>query len=488
MSIPIDKIKNLPQAPGVYFFYGSDKQLLYIGKATNLRSRVQSYFRGMVDEERAENLQLGTLDESADGNVQDIRKISEVAGRSEWIGLMVAQVSDIAFEQTDSVLEALILESNLIKKHQPKYNTLEKDDKSFSYFAITKEEFPRILIIRKTDFKKYVIPNLFRDIEEHSEMLKQVQHDKHDGIKKPKKLMPEKLQAVFGPYSSKMQMQTALKIIRRIFPFHAHKQTTEKGCLDFQLGSCPGPYAGAISKDDYKKNIRGIRMILEGKKKSLLRMLEKEMQVSAKKLEFEKAASLRNKIYALEHIRDVALMTRDFEEKSSVISHQSSENLKAMRIEAYDISNISGDHAVGSMVVFENGKPNKAEYRKFKIKTVEGSNDVAMMREILLRRFKNPWAMPDLVLLDGGQGHANMMGELILELGLDVLVVAVAKGKTRKNLNFQFPISNKISISQFPMELQNFLSDDNLVKSIMDEAHRFAITFHKHRRSKSFLK
>lgn len=472
MSTITDKIKNLPLAPGVYFFYAENKELLYIGKATNLRSRVGSYFRGLEDGKG-------------------------VAGRSEWISSMIFQVADIAFEQADSVLEALILESNLIKKHQPKYNTLEKDDKSFSYFVITKEEFPRIMIVRKTDLDKMSKSKL--------QISNKIQKSNDKNTLKNFKYKDIVVAKSFGPYSSKMQMQIALKIMRRIFPFHAHKQKSEKGCLDFQLGNCPGPYAGAISKDDYKKNIRGIRMILEGKKKNLLRMLEKEMQASAKKHEFEKAASLRNKIYALEHIRDVALMTREFEsDESRIMNHESRESelanfenelteklipkqLKPARIEAYDISNISGDHAVGSMVVFENGKANKSQYRKFKIKTVVGSNDVGMMREVLLRRFKNDWPMPDLVLLDGGQGHANMMSELVLELGLDVLVVAVAKGKTRKNLNFQFPISNKFPISQFPIVLQNFLENDNLVKSIMDEAHRFAITYHRKVRGKSSL-
>ena len=169
------------------------------------------------------------------------------------------------------------------------------------------------------------------------------------------------------------------------------------------------------------------------------------------------------------------------------------------------------------MVVFsakgENWQPNKSEYRKFKIKTVEGSNDVAMMKEVLLRRFshslagleyqtsspdgrgavmkktlKGDWAMPDLILLDGGQGHANAIGELVVQLGLDVLIVGVAKGKTRKNINFQFPISNKVPMTQFPKQLQNFLNDKNLVKSIMDEAHRFAITFHRKLRGKNALR
>ena len=456
MSIIKQKVAELPQNPGVYFFRDQKGKILYIGKATNLRSRVASYFRG-----------------------------ENVAGRSEWISLMIGQVMDIDFEQTDSVLEALILESNLIKKYQPKYNTLEKDDKSFSYFAVTKEEFPKVLIVRKTDLN-----NPIRNYESDTNLRKKKIQNK----KNTSKLFGNwKLEIgnshIYGPYTSKQQMQVALKIIRRIFPFHSGKQKTEKGCLDFQIGLCSGPYADAISKIDYVKNIRGIEMILQGKKKSLISKMEKEMQAFAKTNEFEKAGELRNKIFALNHVRDIALMSKNFDEKSSVISHQSS----GFRVEAYDISNISGTNAVGSMVVFSDRQPDKSQYRKFKIKTVEGSNDVAMMKEILSRRFNNDWAMPDLILLDGGQGHVNMAGDLVRELGLDVLIVGVAKGKTRKNLNFQFPlagqaISNKILMSQFPKEMQEFLNDKNLVKSIMDEAHRFAISYHRKLRSKNSLR
>jgi len=447
-----EKIKKLPLSTGVYFFRDLKGKILYIGKATNLKSRVGSYFRG-----------------------------DSVAGRSEWISSMVSQVTDIEVEQTDSVLEALILESNLIKKHLPKYNTLEKDDKSFSYFVVTKEDFPKVLIVRKTDLgsghQSLVTSHRNADLK----LIK--------NKKSPSKLFGNwKLEIgnshIYGPYTSKYQMQVALKIMRRIFPFHAGKQKTEKGCLDFQIGMCPGPYADAISKIDYKKNIRGIEMILQGKKKSLVLKMEKEMLLHAKKDEFEKAAVLRNKIFALNHIRDVALMTREFEGKELGIRNS---ELGNTRIEAYDISNISGTNAVGSMVVFENGQANKAQYRKFKIKTVDGSNDVAMMKEVLSRRFNNDWAMPDLILLDGGLGHVNMAGDLVRELGLDLLIVGVAKGKTRKNLNFQFPISNKIPMSQFPKELQDFLNNKNLLKSIMDEAHRFAIGYHRKLRRKNSL-
>lgn len=436
MQVIQDKVKNLPSSPGVYFFYAANKELLYIGKATNLRSRVGSYFRGEHN-------------------------------RGEWIDRMISLINDIAFQETDSVLEALILESNLIKKHQPKYNTLEKDDKSFSYFAITKEEFPRVLIFRRTDL----------DLEKKILIKK--------SITKKTKAEDMKFSAIYGPYTSKMQMQIALKIIRRIFPFHSLKQKSEKGCLDFQLGVCPGPYSGKISKDDYKKNIRGIRMILEGKKGSLIRMLHKEMESAAKKEEFEQAADKRNKIYALEHIRDVALITRDFEEIEigSNISEADS-----FRIEAYDISNISGDHAVGSMIVFENGKANKSQYRKFKIKTVEGSNDVGMMKEVLVRRFNNDWAMPNLILLDGGRGHVNMAEKLLLEdLGLSLTIVGVAKGPTRKKLDLQFTQKESLNLDD-ANKINKTLKDDNFLKSIMDEAHRFAITYHRKVRSRNSIR
>jgi len=287
-----------------------------------------------------------------------------------------------------------------------------------------------------------------------------------------------KLKAIYGPYTSKKQMEIALKIIRKIFPFHSNKQETEKGCLDFQIGLCPGPYAGAISKEEYKKNIRGIRMILEGKKKSLVRRLEIEMREFAKKNEFEKATELRNKIFALKHIRDIALISKDFENVETRLIA----SLPSVRIEAYDISNISGTTSDLSMVVFANGHPDKSQYRKFKIKTVESSDDVGMMREVLLRRFKNDWPMPDLVLLDGGVGHLNMAEKLLYkELGLDVKIAAVAKGPTRKKL--------LVHGSEFieNAEIKNILNDKNLLKQVMDEAHRFAITFHRKLRRKNAL-
>lgn len=481
MSTISEKIKKLPQAPGVYFFRGAGGEILYIGKATNLRSRVQSYFRDTNTRINANdaNMRMVANGNAGESNSQMQKGSSTpftgfVPGRSEWIGRMVSLVGDIDFQETDSVLEALILESNLIKKHQPKYNTDEKDDKSFAYFVVTKEEFPRVIILRKTDIDKYD-SNLRINANQRiaNKFIKDIVIDK-----------------VYGPYVSKYQMQIALKIIRRIFPFHALKQKSEKGCLDYQIGMCPGPYDGAISKEDYKKNIRGIKMILEGKKKSLIKRLEIEMREAAKKHEFEKAADLRNKIFALQHIRDIALMTKEFEgdAQSLALGFPKAKLLGFVRIEAYDISNISGQHAVGSMVVFVDGKPDKSQYRKFKIKTIEGSDDVGMMREVLLRRFKNDWPMPELVLLDGGQGHVNMAEKLLYEeLGLAVPIVGVAKGVTRKNLKLQIANSKQYPNAKIKNESKSVLQNKLLLKQIMDEAHRFAISFHRKLRRKSYL-
>ncbi|MDI6778415.1 MAG: GIY-YIG nuclease family protein [Patescibacteria group bacterium] len=392
------KISNLPKSPGVYEFRDKKGKILYIGKATSLKDRVSSYF-----------LSRSHLDRPN-------------------IGRIVADIADIRIHETNSVLEALILESNLIKKHQPKYNIEGKDDKSFGYFVITREEFSRVLTVFKTQLGKF------------------------------------EAKKIYGPYMSKHQMETALKLIRRIFPFHSIKAKTEKGCLDFQIGRCPGPYAGAITKKDYFKNIHGIEMILQGKKKKLLTEIQKQMRKYSKDNEFEKAAEARNRIFALEHIRDVALISQDQIPNTKY-------QLPTTRIEAYDTSNIGGDFATGAMAVFSGNKPDKSQYRKFKIKTVEGIDDVGMMREVLRRRFRNDWPLPDLIFVDGGKGHLNMAQNVVNEYGYNIPVVAVAKGSTRKKLDIYY---NKEALT-----FQNIISDKRLIERIRNEAHRFAISYHK---------
>lgn len=377
-----------------------------MGKATSLKDRVGSYFIG--------------------------------AKKNRPVHSIIDQIKDIEIKKTETVLEAYILEQELIKKWQPKYNVDGKDDKSFCYVVITKEEFPRILIFRGRE-QKFLFPT----------------------------------EKIYGPYVSKKNIEIALKILRKIFPYHSKKENSEKGCLDFQIGLCPGPYAGAISKKDYAKNILGIGMILSGKKKSLLNKLKKEMTAQSEKQEFEKAAILRNQIFALQHIQDIALISGRDEALPRLYG-----NAGKMRIEGYDISNISGASSVGSMVVFDNSKgelvSNKSQYRKFKIKTVSGANDVASMQEVLSRRFGNNWPRPDLIILDGGRGHLNMARRVLKSFHLEIPLLAVAKGPTRKKLD-RYSFGNVPDISE------------NILEQIRDEAHRFAIGYHKKLRGKNFI-
>jgi len=429
------QLKNLSTSAGVYIFSDAKKEIIYVGKATNLKSRVGSYFLNKVHQEF-------------------VRPIER----------MISQVEKIKTIETETVLEALILEANLIKKHQPKYNVDGKDDKSFAYFVITKEDFPRVLIMRETDLQKSHQSSVTSNQKE-SEDKKLCNHKKLQTTSYLPTGQAGKLQAadIYGPYTSKVQMQIALKIIRKIFPFHSRNEKSEKGCLDFQIGLCPGPYASAISQADYKKNIKGIRMILEGKKKNLLKFLEKEMLKYSKEEKFEKAQEIKNKIFALKHIQEIALLSGEIKSNAQ----------KDLRIEAYDISNISGEFAVGSMVVFGGGESVKSQYRKFKIKTIVGSDDVGMMREVLIRRLRNNWPLPNLIILDGGKGHLNMGLKILGENNLNIPIIGVAKGPTRKKME----IIGGDNIKD--IKIKNLLSDKIFLKRITDEAHRFAITYHR---------
>jgi len=407
MNKSLSKLPKLPKSPGVYKFYDKKGNLLYVGKAASLCDRVKSYF--------------------TNGQIRDPR-----------LHLMISQITKVKYQTTDSVLEALILEANLIKKLQPKFNVREKDDKSFVYVFISKEKFPTIELIRETDL-----------------------------IKKTKPLF------LFGPFTSKKEMQTVLKIIRKIFPYHAIKEKSEKYCLDYELGLCPGPYEEKISSNDYMKNIRAISMIFQGKKRGLIKKLKKEMQIESENLNFERAAKLRNAILSLKHINDVALFSREF--------HKTYDPIRNVRIEAYDISNIGGDYATASLVVFKGKNPDKSQYRKFRIKIVKGINDIAMMREVLFRRFRHNWPHPDLIIVDGSTGHRNAAVKVLAEINLkNIPVMAVAKGTTRKKLD--------VVCAKYESFIEKYIKSNNdLLLSIREEAHRFAIGYHRKLRQKEWF-
>ena len=415
---------TLPKTPGVYFFLGKNDTVLYIGKATNLRSRVSQYFSGRDS-------------------------------RGERIRIMVEKSEHLSYVAVDTVLEAVILEANSIKKYQPRYNVDLRDDKSFSFIAITKDEFPRFVFVREKELMLY-------------------QKGKKTRWSLNGKETP--FSRVYGPYTSKKQAESVLKTLRRIFPFHAVKSMSEKGCLHFQIGLCPGPYEGIISKKAYLCHIRNIEYVLRGQKKRLLTTLEKEMNMLSKKGAYEEALKKRNEITAVRHIRDVALLSRE----SGLFSDGGEGDIskKGYRLEAYDISHISGESPVASLVVFEGSVAKKSDYKKFHIHSVKGVDDYAMMREVLARRLRHEeWGRPDAIVLDGGLGHLHMAEELWEVLGQDIPLLAVAKGPTRKKVDMYLSL-------KFPPNKE--LCNPELLEKMREEAHRFAISFHRKTRGKLF--
>lgn len=380
---------------------GTRGRVLYIGKAGNLKKRVASYFACPYDS-RIEKL------------VSEIKKIDH--------------------RTTDSVLEALILEAKLIKKFQPPYNIREKDDKSFLYIEITRDEFPRIMLTRgkaKNEKGEY-----------------------------------------YGPFTFASEARIALKILRKIFPFSTHPPDKigkfKRPCLDYEIGLCPGTCIGVVSREDYRKNILSLRTVLKGKKKYLLKKLEREMKEASDKLNFERAERFKRQIFALRHIQDTALI-KDENFQFSISNFQ-----KSRRVEGYDVSNISGTSAVGAMVVFIGDKPDKEEYRQFKIKTVKKTDDVGMLKEILERRFKHDdWPLPNLVLIDGGKGQVNAAKKVLDKAGLKIPVVGIAKGLKRKK-------------NEFVGEIPGWVDKKVLIR-LRDEAHRFSQFYHKKLRSRASL-
>ncbi len=401
--------KDLPETPGVYLMHGVNNQILYVGKAGNLRRRVSSYFL------------RPRLRQGYGGQAHDSR-----------IARLVAEIKKIDFRKTDTAIEALILESKLIKEYEPPYNVREKDGKSFLYVEITKDVFPRVLLARGKN---------------------------------------EAMGERFGPFTSASSLREALKIVRKIFPWSTHPPLTlgkfKRACFDYEIGLCPGTCVGAVSRADYLKNIRNIKLLFHGKKGKILRGLKKEMKKLSDNLSFEKALKTRRQISALEHIQEVALIT-----EGEVAGDEKQE--VGYRIEGYDISNISGASAVGSMVVFVDGRSAKNEYRKFKIRTVRGINDVAMMKEVLRRRFRNSWALPNLILVDGGRPQVNVARAVLAELRLKIPVAGIAKGPTRKKNEFIGIVSRDVQAK-------------TLIQ-VRDEAHRFAISYHRKVRSIKFKK
>lgn len=559
-------LDNLPTKPGVYLFEDDSGRVLYVGKAVNLRARVRSYFH-----------------KSADLNPKTHHMMAYVAG--------------IDFIVTESELEALILEMNLIKRHRPRYNVRLKDDKRYPYIKVTwQDDFPKVYMTRRM---------------------------RQDGGR------------YYGPFTAAWAVHETLHTLRKIFPYLTCDRIItgedERACLYYHIGLCQAPCIGVVNRAEYRAMIQGLCDFLQGKTEQVLRDLRQDMQKAAGNLEFERAAAIRDKLLAIERVierqkvvspelvdQDVIALARDdgqacvqvffirngkligreyfmlegaegeeardvmtsfvkqfYDEAASIppqilvqdeidealiieswlrdmrgdkvairvpqggqdhalvemAAENATETLHALsaqwqvdaekqvtgvaelqealgmdrppaRIECYDISNIQGTAATGSMVVFARGTPRKSDYRRFKIRTVEGADDYAMMQEVLRRRFRrlvarraeeesvpttradgpraapeaDAWAIaPDLVIVDGGKGQLNAALEVMQELGVDhIPVIGLAK---RKEEIFRPGEPDPVVL---PRDSQALF----LVQRVRDEAHRFALNYHRRLRRK----
>ena len=564
MFVIEEELKKLPKEPGVYIMRDKNDAILYVGKAINLRNRVRSYFR--------ENI-----------------------GRGPAIDQMVALIARFEYIVTDSELEALVLENNLIKEHSPKYNTLLKDDKTYPYIKVTVgEDYPRILFSRtmKKDKSKY-----------------------------------------FGPYSSAAAVKDTIELLNKLYQLRTCSRNLprdtglERPCLNYHIKQCLAPCQGYVSKEEYRKQVAGALEFLNGNYNMILKNLEDKMETAAEQLEFEEAARYRDlynsvkqvsqkqkitdsvgedkdiialyqdeaeavvqvffvrdgKLIGREHyymthvsdkkkpeilgdfvkqfyagtpfiprelmlqyeIEDADLIEKWLTERkgarvhlkvpkigskeklvelaaqnAKLVLNQDREKLKREegrtigaakeiakllelpeihRMEAFDISNINGFENVGSMVVFEKGKPKRSDYRKFKIRSVSGPDDYACMKEVLTRRFLHGMEesrelveknleqeygsftrFPDLLLMDGGRGQVNIALEVLREIGVNIPVCGMVKDDNHRTRGLYF---NNVEL---PIDTRS--EGFKLITRIQDEAHRFAIEYHRSLRSKTQVK
>ena len=549
----LETIKLVPTQPGCYLYYDKDGEIIYVGKAKNLKRRVYSYFHKQHE--------------------------------SPKTNILVSQIEKLEYIITDSEVEALILESHLIKKHKPKYNILLKDDKKYPYFLITDEDFPRIQVVRK------------------------------------KNLNPDKGR-FYGPYTDVGAMYATLDFLKRLFPLKQCKtpKFSNRPCLYYHIGKCLAPCQGKVTPEEYQKLIQQVELFLSGKQSELLKQIQAQMQKYADSEQFEKAAKMRDSYLDLQKTLErqkvvyentklnediiavlyedgilaiVIMMIREgrlidkkdftyfvdnvdkteyfetffrdyysglkLEFPDRIISKDLQEigdkelyqdwlkilsgkkvtinygngkfkelyelamknatnllenaKLKKMaqirddfnevgaylaeklhltnfpnRIECYDISHIQGTNTVASMVVFQNGLPKKTAYRKFKIKSTEGKpDDFLSMKEVLSRRLSRlgepKWEKPDLIIIDGGKGQLSSVMQIVEDMGIKVGKDGIDFVSLAKREEEVF-LPNQSESILLPRE-SNALY---LIQRIRDEAHRFAITFHRDLRSKKLKK
>ncbi|OIO39743.1 MAG: hypothetical protein AUJ75_00985 [Candidatus Omnitrophica bacterium CG1_02_49_10] len=403
------RIKEAPLSPGVYMMKNRGGEVIYVGKASSLRKRLEGHYHAYRKQSAAKDALLYNT------------------SRIDWI-------------VTSHEAEALILEAGLIKKYKPSFNISLKDDKSFPYIKVTTdEEYPRLLLTR----------NKAGDPASY-----------------------------YGPYTDVKLLKAALAFLRKIFPLRACRRMPKKECLDFHIGQCLAPCIGKVDKPVYVEKIRELCLFLGGEKERLISELNKKMARLSKDGKFEEAALARDQIAGLTNIVE-KYRNLDVKDELSVLKDMLGLPCIPNRIEAFDISNISGRQSVGSMVMFLDGKPYKNHYRRFRIKGIAGIDDYSMIRQIVMRRYggtlKSKLSMPDLIVIDGGKGHISCAFSELEKLGIkDIPIIGIAKQFERLYLlKRKEPLIPPLSSGAL-----------HLIQRIRDEAHRFALRYHLLLRSK----
>ncbi len=459
ISLLKETIKKAPNDPGVYIFKTTSGSELYVGKASSLKKRLTSYLK-----------------------TEDPRILK-----------MIDTADKVEFLKTDSDIEAMILESQLIKKQRPQFNIMLRDDKQYFFVAFSQDKFPRIYLTHQ----------------------------------------PTAETSAVGPFTDGAALKSTLRYLRNVFPYCTCKQSHHNYCLNYHIGKCLGfcclhPHTitnevgnaegnrsfgvgvkaevTAEQKTQYAKNIKAIKEILNGRKTSLIKELKKEMDQTARADKLDKAIEIRNQIEKLERVFQNAQIIKN----SEIIKTTRSELQKItgtkrpiIRIEGYDISNIQGTHATGSMVTFVHGQPDKNYYRKFNIhphtrtnevKNAEGNRsfgvgvhtkwgDVQMLQQVLQRRFNHDeWPFPDLILIDGGKGQVSAALATLAALNIQIPIIGLTKDQ--KHFGKSLTIKNKNTWKIVPLDKlpQN---DKNLLLSVDEEAHRFALSHYRYLHRKS---
>jgi excinuclease ABC subunit C len=427
---PAEKVKTFPTTPGVYLMKDAAGVVIYVGKAKNLKNRASHYFTKAAAE---------------DARTADLVKV----------------IADIGYIEAESEVDALLLESRLVKDVQPRFNVDLKDDKTFPYLQIrTREDYPRVEFTRKPRSK---------------------------GVK------------LYGPFTSARSLRQAIGVLQRIFQFRTCSLDIQESdrnwrwfrpCLLHSIRQCTAPCNLRVTKEEYRKQIRSLRMVLEGKKERLIAEMEKGEKEAAAALEFEKAARLRDDAAALRKLSQRGDAKRDFQH--NVFPIDPKKGLKALQkvlelqktprtIEGVDIAHLQGSEMVASLVSFIDGLPFKQGYRRYKIQTVEGIDDFASIREVVTRRFKRlseqEELFPDILLIDGGKGQLNSALEAFRNLEIEPpTLISLAK---KEEEIFRPGDSEPLRLSRHSAALR-------LVQYVRDEAHRFAQHYHHMLRQKRY--